>query len=137
MLHHTQKYKDIGARLPKGILLSGKPGVGKTLLARTLAAESKCNFFMESASSFDEIFVGVGSDRIKKLFEMAQKNQPAIIFLDEFDSIGGRRDIHTKVTDPHSTLNQLLTYMDGWADQVQPERAHRGHRLDQLPGGAG
>lgn len=113
MLHNPDKYHKIGARLPKGVLLSGKPGVGKTLLARVLAAQSNCNFFMESASSFDEIFVGVGSEKVKKLFEEARKRQPAIIFLDEFDSIGGKRDTDSNVTDPHSTLNQLLTYMDG------------------------
>lgn len=103
----------MGARLPRGILLSGKPGVGKTLLARALANESKCTFFMESASSFDEIFVGVGAERIKNLFEKARLHQPAIIFLDEFDSIGGKRDVERGVTDPSSSLNQLLTYMDG------------------------
>lgn len=118
MLHHSQNYHDIGARLPKGILLSGKPGVGKTLLARTLASQAKCTFFMASASSFDEIFVGVGAERVKNMFETAKKFQPAIIFLDEFDSIGGKRETEKSVSDPHSTLNQLLTYMDGFQQNV-------------------
>lgn len=118
MLNNTEKYREMGARLPKGILLSGKPGVGKTLLAKTLAAQSNCSFIMNSASSFDEIFVGEGAKRIKKLFKSAKEHQPTIIFLDEFDSIGGKRDADKQTSDPHSTLNQLLTYMDGFHQNV-------------------
>jgi len=112
MLKNREKYIQIGAKLPKGVLLSGKPGVGKTMLARALAFESGCNFIAESASSFDEVFVGVGSDRIKKLFEKARENQPTIIFIDEFDSIGGKRK-DSRSNDPSSSVNQLLTQMDG------------------------
>ena len=117
MLKNSQKYRDIGAKLPKGVLLSGKPGVGKTMLAKMLATHAGCNFIFESASSFDEIFVGVGSDRIKTMFESAKRNQPTIIFLDEFDSIGGKRS-EKNSNDPNSSINQLLTCMDGFLNKI-------------------
>lgn len=81
----------MGAKMTKGILLVGKPGVGKTLLAKALANEANCSFFAKTGSEFDEIFVGVGSNRIVKLFKMAKKNSPAIIFIDEFDALAGKR----------------------------------------------
>jgi ATP-dependent metalloprotease len=82
----------MGAKITKGILLTGPPGVGKTMLAKALANEAKCNFISRSGSEFEEIFVGVGAKRIKKLFEEAQQKQPCIIFIDEFDAIAGKRN---------------------------------------------
>ena len=90
-LKHPKKYTDSGAKLPKGILLVGPPGTGKTLLARALAGEAGCAFFYKSGSEFDEMFVGVGASRVREIFKAARQKAPAIIFIDEIDSIGGRR----------------------------------------------
>ena len=132
MLKNTDKYLQMGARIPKGVLLSGKPGVGKTMLAKALVHNAGCNWIYRSGSSFDEMFVGVGASRVKAMFEMAKQRQPAIIFIDEFDSIGGKRDSEVS-NDPNSSINQLLTLMDGWTHQIREERPHHRHRLDQLP----
>ncbi|CAD8146141.1 unnamed protein product [Paramecium octaurelia] len=112
-LKNPDKFTQSGAKLPKGILLVGPPGSGKTLLARALAGEAGCSFFQKSGSEFDEMFVGVGAQRVRELFQNARKNSPSIIFIDEIDSIGGRR----KMNDPtasRDTINQILTEMDGF-----------------------
>ncbi|CAK68850.1 unnamed protein product (macronuclear) [Paramecium tetraurelia] len=112
-LKNPDKFTQSGAKLPKGILLVGPPGSGKTLLARALAGEAGCSFFQKSGSEFDEMFVGVGAQRVRELFQNARKSSPSIIFIDEIDSIGGRR----KMNDPtasRDTINQILTEMDGF-----------------------
>jgi ATP-dependent metalloprotease len=112
-LKHPKKYELAGAKIPKGLLLSGPPGTGKTLMARALAGEAQCAFFYKSASEFNEIFVGMGALRIRKLFEAARKHEPAIIFIDEIDSIAGRRH-PMEPPEKRETLNQILSEMDGF-----------------------
>lgn len=115
-LKHPKKYHEIGAEIPKGVLLVGPPGTGKTLLARAVAGEASVPFLTVSASEFMEMFVGVGASRVRNLFEEARKANPAIIFIDELDSIGRRRG--TGIGGGHDereqTLNQILTEMDGF-----------------------
>ena len=114
-LHHPEKYTEIGAKLPKGALLVGPPGTGKTLLAKAVAGEAKVPFFSLSGSDFVEMFVGVGASRVRDLFEEAKKHAPCIIFIDEIDAIGKRRDAHFGGNDEREqTLNQLLAEMDGF-----------------------
>ena len=114
-LHNPQKYTEIGAKLPKGALLVGPPGTGKTLLAKAVAGEAKVPFFSLSGSDFVEMFVGVGASRVRDLFEEAKKHAPCIIFIDEIDAIGKRRDSHFGGNDEREqTLNQLLAEMDGF-----------------------
>lgn len=110
-------YDSTGAKTPRGILLQGAPGNGKTLLAKALAGEAGVPFYATSGSDFVEMYVGVGAKRIRDLFEVARENQPSIIFIDEIDAIGGNRDASTAsgYTEEHlQTLNQLLTEMDGF-----------------------
>jgi len=116
-LKDPKKYTKLGARLPKGILLVGPPGTGKTLLAKAIAGEAGVPFLFCAGSEFDEVFVGVGSRRVRKLFEEAKAKAPAIIFIDELDSVGGsrNRDHHQVYT---HTINQLLTEMDGFQDNA-------------------
>lgn len=115
-LKDPKKYTDIGARIPKGVLLMGPPGTGKTLLARAVAGEAGCPFFSISGSDFVEMFVGVGAFRVRDLFEQAKKNSPSIIFIDEIDAVGRHRG--TGIGGGHDereqTLNQLLVEMDGF-----------------------
>ena len=115
-LHNPQKYKDIGARLPKGALLVGPPGTGKTLLAKAVAGEAKVPFFSISGSDFVEMFVGMGAARVRDLFKQAEQKAPCIIFIDEIDAIGKKRDgsIPTGNDEREQTLNQLLSEMDGF-----------------------
>lgn len=114
-LHNPQKYVQIGAKLPKGALLVGHPGTGKTLLARAVAGEAKVPFFSLSGSDFVEMFVGVGASRVRDLFKTAQQNAPCIIFIDEIDAIGKTRDTRYGGNDEREqTLNQLLSEMDGF-----------------------
>ncbi|MCP1100975.1 cell division protease FtsH [Aequitasia blattaphilus] len=114
-LHDPEKYARIGAKQPKGALLVGPPGTGKTLLAKAVAGEAKVPFFHLSGSEFVEMFVGVGASRVRDLFQNATKNAPCIIFIDEIDAIGKRRDSGLGGNDEREqTLNQLLSEMDGF-----------------------
>ncbi len=114
-LHNPRKYRDIGAKLPKGALLVGPPGTGKTLLAKAVAGEAKVPFFSLAGSDFVEMFVGVGASRVRDLFKEAQKQAPCIIFIDEIDAIGKSRDNRYGGNDEREqTLNQLLAEMDGF-----------------------
>ena len=115
-LHNPGKYKDIGANMPKGALLVGPPGTGKTLLARAVAGESKVPFFSISGSEFVEMFVGMGAARVRDLFKQAQEKAPCIVFIDEIDAIGKRRDNGQfgGNDEREQTLNQLLSEMDGF-----------------------
>ena len=115
-LHNPGKYKDIGANMPKGALLVGPPGTGKTLLARAVAGEAKVPFFSISGSEFVEMFVGMGAARVRDLFKQAQEKAPCIVFIDEIDAIGKRRDNSQfgGNDEREQTLNQLLSEMDGF-----------------------
>jgi cell division protease FtsH len=112
-LRDPKRFKRLGATVPKGILLHGPPGTGKTLLAKAVAHESRANFFAQSAASFVETFVGVGAARIRRLFKVARKQAPAIVFIDELDAVGGRRGADIS-GEKDQTLNQLLVEMDGF-----------------------
>ena len=115
-LKNPNKYKDIGAKVPKGVLLLGPPGTGKTLLARAVAGEAGCPFFPISGSDFVEMFVGVGASRVRDLFEQAKKHSPSIIFIDEIDAVGRHRGagLGGGHDEREQTLNQLLVEMDGF-----------------------
>lgn len=114
-LKMPDKFKKMGAKIPKGALLAGPPGTGKTLLARACAGESKVNFYYLSGSEFSEIYVGVGSSRVRDLFKNAKETAPSIIFIDEIDAIGRKRSSQASGTrESDSTLNQLLVEMDGF-----------------------
>lgn len=114
-LKFPKKYKDKGIALPKGILLVGPPGVGKTMIAKAIANEAKVPFFYQSGSSFAQIYVGVGAKRVRELFYQAKKQSPSIIFIDEIDAVGKARGEHRN-DERETTLNQLLTEMDGFVD---------------------
>ncbi len=112
-LRDPKEFHKLGATVPKGILLHGPPGTGKTLLAKAVAAESGAEFFAQSAASFVEMFAGLGAARIRRLFDVARKHEPAIIFIDELDAVGGRRGADIS-GEKDQTLNQLLVEMDGF-----------------------
>ncbi|KGG12027.1 MULTISPECIES: ATP-dependent zinc metalloprotease FtsH [Prochlorococcus] len=123
-LKRPQRYSDIGARIPKGVLLVGPPGTGKTLLSKAVAGEAEVPFFIISGSEFVELFVGAGAARVRDLFEQAKKKAPCIIFIDELDAIGKSRSGSMGVVggndEREQTLNQLLTEMDGFASADKP-----------------
>jgi len=123
-LKTPERYADIGARIPKGVLLVGPPGTGKTLLSKAVAGEAGVPFFIISGSEFVELFVGAGAARVRDLFEQAKKNAPCIIFIDELDAIGKSRSGSMGVVggndEREQTLNQLLTEMDGFASKDKP-----------------
>ena len=114
-LHNPQKYTEVGASMPKGVLLVGPPGTGKTMLAKAVAGESKVPFFSMSGSEFVEMFVGMGASKVRDLFKQAKEKAPCIVFIDEIDAIGKKREGNFNGNDEREqTLNQLLTEMDGF-----------------------
>ena len=116
-LHDPKRYKEIGASMPKGILLVGPPGTGKTMLAKAVAGEANVPFFSMSGSEFVEMFVGMGASKVRDLFKQAKEKAPCIVFIDEIDAIGKKRDGHIGGNDEREqTLNQLLTEMDGFEE---------------------
>ena len=118
-LHDPGKYKHIGAHMPKGVLLVGPPGTGKTMLAKAVAGESNVPFFSMSGSEFVEMFVGMGASKVRDLFSQAKEKAPCIVFIDEIDAIGKKRDGQLGGNDEREqTLNQLLTEMDGFEDNT-------------------
>jgi cell division protease FtsH len=133
-MRDPQRFKALGAKVPKGVMLYGPPGTGKTLLAKAVAGESGAMFYSQSASGFIEMFAGLGAARIRKLFDTARKNAPAIIFIDELDAIGGARsgggDGGNREKD--QTLNQLLVEMDGFGTGEQVVIIGATNRLDTL-----
>ncbi len=118
-LHNPSKYREIGASMPKGILLVGPPGTGKTMLAKAVAGESNVPFFSMSGSEFVEMFVGLGASKVRDLFKQAKEKAPCIVFIDEIDAIGQKRDGRLGGNDEREqTLNQLLTEMDGFEENI-------------------
>ena len=134
-LKNPKKFADLGARIPKGVLLVGPPGTGKTLLAKAVAGEAGVPFYSISGSDFVEMFVGVGASRVRDLFETAKKNSPCMIFIDEIDAVGRHRGagMGGGHDEREQTLNQLLVEMDGLCAQ----RRHNHHCGDQSAGYSG
>ena len=131
-LRDSKRFAMLGARVPKGILLYGPPGTGKTLLAKAVAYESGANFYSQSASAFVEMFIGLGAARIRKLFEEARKNEPAIVFIDELDAVGTTRTGHANAREADQTLNQLLVELDGFGNRDQVVVMGASNRLQDL-----
>ena len=130
-LRNPKQFEELGARVPKGILLHGPPGTGKTLLAKAVAHESGAQFFAQSAAAFVEMFAGLGAARIRRLFAIARKHEPAIIFIDELDAVGGRRGMDIS-GEKDQTLNQLLVEMDGFAASGRVVVIAASNLLDKL-----
>jgi len=130
-LRDPKPFAKLGAKVPKGVLLHGPPGTGKTLLAKAVAHESGAQFFAQSASSFVEMFAGLGAARIRRLFAIARKHEPAIIFIDELDAVGGRRGSDIS-GEKDQTLNQLLVEMDGFAGSGRVVVIAASNLLDKL-----
>jgi len=131
-LRDPERFGRLGARVPKGLLLYGPPGTGKTLLAKAIAHEAGAKFFAQSASAFVEMFAGLGAARIRKLFEEARKNAPAIIFIDELDAVGAQRTGHGFSREQDQTLNQLLVELDGFESREQIVVMGASNRLQDL-----
>jgi cell division protease FtsH len=130
-LRKPERFQKLGAKVPKGILLHGPPGTGKTLLAKAVAKESGAQFFSQSASAFVEMFAGLGAARIRRLFAIAKKHRPAIIFIDELDAIGLQRGFDLS-REKDQTLNQLLVEMDGFEDRGDLIVIAASNRIDGL-----
>jgi cell division protease FtsH len=131
-LRDPQRFGRLGARIPKGILLYGPPGTGKTLLAKAIASEAGARFYAQSASAFVEMFAGLGAARIRKLFEEARRNAPAIVFIDELDAVGAQRTGHGFSREQDQTLNQLLVELDGFEARDQVIVMGASNRLQDL-----
>src|SRR6476646_181447 len=131
-MREPKRFERLGAKVPKGLLLYGPPGTGKTLLAKAVAYESGANFYSASASSFVEMFAGLGASRIRKLFNEARKNAPAIIFIDELDAVGATRSGHGFNREQDQTRNQLLVELDGFASGDQVVVMGASNRLQDL-----
>ena len=133
-LREPEKYFGTGAKIPRGALLTGAPGTGKTLLARAIAGESSVPFIQCSGSSFVEMFVGVGAKRVRDVFEMARENQPCIVFIDEIDAIGKKRSNNGFAANDEreQTINQLLTEMDGFENETEIVVIAATNRIDIL-----
>jgi cell division protease FtsH len=131
-LRDRKRFERLGARVPRGILLHGPPGTGKTLLAKAVASASGANFYSQSASSFVEMFAGLGAARIRKLFEEARKNAPAIVFIDELDAVGTARMGGSVHREHDQTLNQLLVELDGFNQRDEVVVMAASNRLQDL-----
>src|SRR5215831_6988685 len=133
-MQDPKRFQRLGAKVPKGLLLYGPPGTGKTLLAKAVAHESGANFYSASASSFVEMFAGLGAARIRKLFNEARKNAPAIVFIDELDAVGASRTGHGFNREQDQTLNQLLVELDGFEGAEQVVVMGASNRIQDLAG---
>jgi cell division protease FtsH len=131
-MRDPKRFERLGAKVPKGLLLYGPPGTGKTLLAKAVAHESGANFYSASASSFVEMFAGLGAARIRKLFSEARKNAPAIVFIDELDAVGAQRSGHGFNREQDQTLNQLLVELDGFENARQVVVMGASNRIQDL-----
>src|SRR3954451_18934417 len=131
-LKDPKRFERLGAKTPKGLLLYGPPGTGKTLLAKAVAHESGAHFYSASASSFVEMFAGLGAARIRKLFNEARKNAPAIVFIDELDAVGAQRTGHGFNREQDQTLNQLLVELDGFEGSEQVVVMGASNRIQDL-----
>jgi cell division protease FtsH len=131
-MREPKRFERLGAKVPKGILLYGPPGTGKTLLAKAVAHESGANFYSASAASFVEMFAGLGAARIRKLFNEARKNAPAIVFIDELDAVGAQRSGHGFNREQDQTLNQLLVELDGFENARQVVVMGASNRIQDL-----
>src|SRR5437870_2666770 len=131
-LRDPKRFEALGARVPKGILLYGPPGTGKTLLAKAVAFESGAAFYSQSASAFVEMFAGLGAARIRKLFNEARSNAPAIVFIDELDAVGAARTGHGFNREQDQTLNQLLVELDGFDQRAQVVVMGASNRIQDL-----
>src|SRR5882762_2688017 len=131
-LRDPKRFERLGAKTPKGLLLYGPPGTGKTLLAKAVAHESGAKFYSASAASFVEMFAGLGAARIRKLFNEARKNAPAIVFIDELDAVGAQRSGHGFNREQDQTLNQLLVELDGFENTRQVVVMGASNRIQDL-----
>jgi cell division protease FtsH len=131
-LREPDRFREVGARIPRGVLLAGPPGTGKTLIARALAGEARASFFSVSGSEFVELYVGVGASRVRELFRKAKENAPSIVFVDEIDAIGRRRGRAEQSTEYDQTLNQILVEMDGFEERSTVVVVAATNRIDIL-----